>query len=147
MATKLFGDNTDVLNGTADKIADVLRKVPCASEVTVEQMTRLPMLTVQINGEQAAPYGLIVGYIQETVSTAIGGKEAYTLFQGDRRFDIVVRLAETFRHYMEAMKRLPIPLPSGKDGRTNYIPLGEAAKLDVAPCTNQISREMASVAS
>lgn len=141
VAVKLFGDDTDVLNGTADRIADVLRKVPGASEVKVEQTTGLPMLTVQIDREQAARYGLNVGDVQETVATAIGGKEAGTLFQGDRRFDIVVRLPETSRNDLEAMKRLPISLPKGEGGRTNYIPLGEVAKLEVAPGPNQISRE------
>lgn len=141
VAVKLFGDDTEVLNSTGARIADVLRTVPGASEVKVEQTTGLPMLTVQIDREQAARYGLNVGDVQETVATAIGGREAGTLFQGDRRFDIVVRLPETSRNDLEAMKRLPISLPSGKDGRTNYIPLGEVAKLDVAPGPNQISRE------
>jgi cobalt-zinc-cadmium resistance protein CzcA len=141
VAVKLFGDDTELLNGTADRIADVLRTVPGASEVKVEQTTGLPMLTVQIDREQAARYGLNVGDVQEMVATAIGGKEAGTLFQGDRRFDIVVRLHETSRNDLEVMKRLPISLPSGKDGRTNYIPLGEVAKLNVAPGPNQISRE------
>lgn len=138
---RLFGDDMDVLNGTADKIADVLRTVPGASEVKVEQTSGLPMLTVQLDREQAARYGLNVADVQETVSTAIGGKESGTLFEGDRRFDIVVRLPETSRNDVEAMRRLPISLPSSKDGRTNYIPLGEVAKLEVAPSPNQISRE------
>lgn len=141
VAVKLFGDDTDVLNGTANRIADVLRGVSGATDVKVEQTTGLPVLTVQINREQAARYGLNVGDIQDMVATAIGGKEAGTLFQGDRRFDIVVRLPETLRNDLEAMKRLPISLPSGANGRANYIPLGEVAKLEVAPGPNQISRE------
>jgi cobalt-zinc-cadmium resistance protein CzcA len=80
VAVKLFGDDTAVLTGTANQIADVLRTVPGASEVKVEQTTGLPMLTVQIDRGQAARYGLNVGDIQETVATAIGGKEACTLF-------------------------------------------------------------------
>lgn len=141
VAVKLFGDDTAVLNGTADRIADVLRAVPGASDVKVEQTTGLPMLTVQVDREQAARYGLNVGDVQETVATAIGGKESGTLFQGDRRFDIVVRLPEALRNDLDAIKRLPISLPPGKDGRTNYIPLGEVATLEVAPGPNQISRE------
>lgn len=139
VAVKLFGDDTDVLNGTADNIANVLRKVPGSSEVKVEQTTGLPMLTVHIDREQAARYGLNVADVQETVATAVGGKEVGTLFQGDRRFDIVIRLPETARNDLEAIKRLPIALAG--NGRTSYIPLGELAKLEVAPGPNQISRE------
>jgi cobalt-zinc-cadmium resistance protein CzcA len=141
VAVKLFGDDTDVLNGTANRIADVLRGVRGATDVKVEQTTGLPMLTIQINREQAARYGLNVGDVQDMVATAIGGKEAGTLYQGDRRFDIVVRLPETLRNDLEAMMRLPISMPPGANGRTNYIPLGEVAKLEVAPGPNQISRE------
>jgi len=141
VAVRLFGDDTDVLNGTADRIADVLRKVPGASAVKVEQTTGLPNLTVQIDREQVARYGLNFGNVQETVATAIGGKEAGTLFQGDRRFDIVVLLPETSRNDLEAMRHLPISLPKGEGGRTSYIPLGEVTKLEVAPGPNQISRE------
>lgn len=111
----------------------MLRKVPGASEVKVEQTTGLPMLTVQIDREQAARYGLNVGDVQETVATAIGGKEAGTLFQGDRRFDIVVRLPETLRNDLEAMKRLPISLPKGEGGRTNYIPLSAPHYTQISP--------------
>jgi cobalt-zinc-cadmium resistance protein CzcA len=81
--------------------------------------------------------------VQDLVATAIGGKEAGTLFQGDRRFDIVVRLPESLRNDLEAMKRLPILLPRGDNnsGRAAYIPLGEVATLELAPGPNQISRE------
>jgi len=85
---------------------------------------------------------LNVGDIQDIVAIAIGGQEAGTLFEGDRRFDIFVRLPENLRSDLIALERLPIPLPkAGSDGRITHIPLGEVASLELAPGPNQISRE------
>jgi cobalt-zinc-cadmium resistance protein CzcA len=122
----------------------MLQKIQGASEVKVEQTTGLPMLTVNIDRQKAARYGLNVGDIQDTVATAIGGREAGTLFEGDRRFDIVVRLPESLRNDLEGMKRLPIPLPretSGAERRSNFIPLANVASVDLALGPNQVSRE------
>src|SRR5450830_492409 len=140
VAVKVFGDDMDVLNDTAAKIASTLGKVPGATEVKVEQSTGLPMLTVKIDREKTARYGLNIGDVQDTVAMAIGGKEAGALFQGDRRFDIIVRLPENERNDLDAIKRLPIPLPHS-DGKLSYIPLGEVADFDIAPGPNQVSRE------
>ena len=143
VAVKLFGDDMTVLDSTAAKIAGVLGKIPGATEVKVEQTTGLPMLTVQIDREQTARYGLNIADVQAAIATAIGGQEAGTLFQGDRRFDIVVRLPDSLRSDLEQLKRLPIALPLGAaaEGRARFIPLGEVASLQVAPGPNQISRE------
>jgi cobalt-zinc-cadmium resistance protein CzcA len=143
VAVKLFGDDMLVLDSTAAKIAGVLGKIPGATEVKVEQTTGLPMLTVQIDREQTARYGLNIADVQSAIATAIGGQEAGTLFQGDRRFDIVVRLPDSLRSDLEQLKRLPIALPLGAaaEGRARFIPLGEVASLQVAPGPNQISRE------
>lgn len=102
------------------------------------------MLTVNIDRQKSARYGLNVADIQDAVATAIGGREAGTLFEGDRRFDILVRLPESLRNDLESMKRLPIPLPRGTgggEGRTNFIQLGEVASFELAPGPNQVSRE------
>lgn len=143
VAIKVFGDDMEVLNGTATKISAVMVKIPGASEVKVEQTTGLPMLTVNIDRDKNSRYGLNVGDVQDAVATAIGGTEAGTLFQGDRRFDIIVRLPENLRSDPEAIKRLPIPLPrtQNSDGRAAYIPLAEVAGLELAPGPNQVSRE------
>lgn len=143
VAVKVFGDDMEVLNDTAAKISAVLEKVPGASEVKVEQTTGLPMLTINIDREKTARYGLNVADVQETIAIATGGREAGTLFAGDRRFDIVVRLPEHLRSDLEALKRLPIPLSQAGvgDKQTNFIPLGEVANLEIAPGPNQISRE------
>jgi cobalt-zinc-cadmium resistance protein CzcA len=143
VAVKVFGDDMDVLNDTATEISEVMEAIPGASEVKVEQTTGLPMLTVNIDRDKTSRYGLNIGDVQDAVATAIGGKEAGTLFRGDRRFDIIVRLPENLRSDLEAIKRLPISLPLGQNGngRTTYIPLTEVASLELAPGPNQISRE------
>ena len=140
VAVKVFGDDNDVLNETAARISTALQKVPGATEVKVEQTTGLPMLSVNIDRAKATRYGLNMNEIQDAVATAIGGRQAGTFFQGDRRFDILVRLPEAVRQDVEALRRLPIALPKGA-GATAYVPLGELASLEVAPGPNQVSRE------
>ena len=146
VAVKIFGDDMDVLNATAAQIANVLSRIPGAAEVKIEQTSGLPMLTVNIDREKTARYGLNVGSVQEALAIATGGRNAGTVFEGDRRFDIIVRLPEDLRTDLEALKRLPIPLArlsgtNGAAGEVSFIPLSEVATLDFAPGPNQISRE------
>jgi len=155
VAVKLYGDDMDVLNRTGARIAAVLGRVPGAAEVKVEQTTGLPMLTVNVDRDKTARYGLNLADVQETIAAATGGRRAGTMFEGDRRFAIVVRLPETLRSDIDALRRLPIPLPAqvGLEGAAGvrlgaaptsgaaFIPLGELASLELAPGPNQISRE------
>jgi len=143
VAVKLFGDDMAVLGETAARIAATLGKVDGATEVKVEQTGGLPVLTVRIDRASTARYGLNVADVQDTIATAIGGQQAGTLFEGDRRFDIVVRLPDALRGDLDALRRLPVPLPraGGGAGAANFIPLGEVAAFDIAPGPNQISRE------
>jgi cobalt-zinc-cadmium resistance protein CzcA len=150
VAVKIFGDNMDVLLRTGQKVAEVMKKVKGASDVKVEQVTGLPMMTVQINRKEAARYGLNVGDIQEAIEIAIGGKSAGQVFEGDRRFELVVRLPEELRGDTDALQRIPVPLPKKEDAvsvntgiemSSNYLPLGAVAEFNVAPGPNQISRE------
>ncbi|SOZ61927.1 Cation efflux system protein, heavy metal resistance [Cupriavidus taiwanensis] len=141
VAVKVFGDDNAVLEQTAGRIAAVLQGIPGAAEVKVEQTTGLPMLTVQIDRNQAARYGLNLSDIQDAVSIGIGGKVSGTFFSGDRRFDIVVRLPEAVRADVDALRRLPVALPREAGARTSYIPLSEVASVEMAPGPNQVSRE------
>lgn len=142
VAVKLFGDDMDQLNRTASAIAGVMQGLPGAESVKVEQTTGLPMLTIRIDRQKLSRYGLRMAEVQETVATAIGGRQAGLLFEGDRRFDILVRLPETVRQDIEALKRLPVPLPrETASSPMSYVPLGELAAFDMAPGPNQISRE------
>jgi cobalt-zinc-cadmium resistance protein CzcA len=110
--------------------------------VKVEQTTGLPMLSVQIDREKAARFGLNVSEIQDAISTAIGGREAGALFEGDRRFDIQVRLADEWRNDVEKIQQLPIRLANG-DGLDSpgFVRLADVASVVSAPGPNQISRE------
>jgi len=142
VAVKIFGDDMDQLHRLAEEAAQVLRQVPGAVDVKVEQTSGLPMLTVVIDRQKLARYGLTMMEVQDVVAAAIGGSKAGTLFEGDRRFDIVVRLPEHLRGDIEAMKRLPVSLPAqGAQGATGFIQLAEVATLTLAPGPNQISRE------
>lgn len=141
VAVKVFGDDMDVLENTGKKIAAVLQKIPGAIEVKVEQTGGLPMLTVNIDREKTSRYGLSIGDVQDALAIATGGREAGTMFEGDRRFSILVRLPETLRNDLDALKRIPISIPVKAGSATTYIPLGEVATLDFAPGPNQISRE------
>ena len=144
VAVKVFGDDMDTMNATADEISGILENIPGAADVKVEQTTGLPMMTIHIDREKTARLGVNVGDVQEAIAIAVGGREAGVLFQGDRRFDIIVRLPERLRSDMEAIKQLPIPLPmdeAGGPSRRAYLQLGDVATLEVAQGPNQISRE------
>ena len=139
VAVKVFGDDLDVLNAKAAEIGTILGRIPGASGVKVEQTTGLPMLQIQVDRERAARLGLNIAEVQELVATATAGREAGAMFEGDRRFDIVVRLPEALRSDIELLKRLPVPLP--KKERPAYVTLAEIATFDTAPGPNQLSRE------
>ena len=141
VAVKVFGDDMEQLNTQARRIEQLLRGMAGASEVNVEQTTGLPMLTLRIDRDLLSRYGLNMADVQDTVAVALGGREAGTLFEGDRRFDIVVRLPETIRSDLDAVRRLPIALPRQGEAQARFIPLSEVAQLDLAPGPNQISRE------
>src|SRR5215204_5652016 len=116
VAVKVFGDDVEVLAGVGDSIEAVLSSVPGAADTKVEQTTGLPLLTIQLKRDEMARLGLNVADVQDVIEVAIGGKVAGQVFEGDRRFDIVVRLPEALRTNMEEMKRIPIPLPTRRTG-------------------------------
>ncbi|MBY0240655.1 MAG: CusA/CzcA family heavy metal efflux RND transporter [Burkholderiaceae bacterium] len=141
VAVKIYGDDMDVLAATGQRVAEVLQRVPGATEVKVEQTGGLPMLTINIDREKTARYGLNIADVQQALATATGGQHAGTVFEGDRRFSIIVRLPEALRNDVEALGRLPIALPRPDGGAVTFIPLAEVATLDFTPGPNQVSRE------
>lgn len=141
VAVKVFGDDLDTMNATAAGIAQVLEKIPGGADVKVEQTTGLPMLTVKIDREKSARLGFNVSDVQDMVATAVGGKQAGTVFEGDRRFDIVVRVPDKLRTDLEAVKRLPLRLATDGEGAPAYVQLSDVATLELAPGPNQLSRE------
>jgi cobalt-zinc-cadmium resistance protein CzcA len=133
---KVFGDDLDQLLLTATDILNTVRKVEGAADARVEQVTGLPTLSVIPNRIALGRYGLNVVELQDWVSAAIGGESAGILYEGDRRFELVVRLPETIRRDVEKLALLPVPLANG-----DYVPLNEVATLDISPAPAQISRE------
>ena len=142
VAVKVFGDDMAVLNQTAAKIAATLQTVPGASEVKVEQTTGLPVLTINIDRDKAARYGLNVAEVQEAIAIAVGGRQAGILYEGDRRFDIVVRLSEALRTDVAGLSGLLIPVPANSSNQQiGFISLSQVASLDLVLGPNQVSRE------
>jgi cobalt-zinc-cadmium resistance protein CzcA len=147
VAIKIFGDDMTVLQESAQQVAAQLQTIQGATDIKIEQTEGLPMLSVMIDRHKAARFGLNMAEIQDAIAIAMGGREAGLLFEGDRRFDMIVRLPEAWRNNMTAMKQLPIALPPAtvNSGRASankaFIPLSEVATFEVAPGPNQISRE------
>ena len=136
LGVKIYGDDLDQLLKSGTEIASVLNGIEGAEGVKVEQVSGLPILSVEANRPALYRYGLNVADVQDIVAAATGGEEAGLIFEGDRRFTIVVRVTEEIRNDLRALERLPIPLPQG-----GYVPLNEVATLNLAPGPNQISRE------
>ncbi|MFL6635231.1 MAG: efflux RND transporter permease subunit, partial [Massilia sp.] len=140
VAVKVFGDDTATMLATARRIAQVVERLPGAVDVKIEQTEGLPALTLAVDRIKAARYGLNVADVQEAFGTLVGGRDVGTVFEGDRRFAITVRLPEGARNDVETLRRLPISLPA-REGRSASIPLSEIATLSFVPEANQISRE------
>ncbi|MDR2248079.1 CusA/CzcA family heavy metal efflux RND transporter [Acinetobacter sp.] len=135
IGVKVFGDDMQVLNQEAEKIAQQLRSIPGASEVKVEQTDGLPLLNVDVDHALAAQYGLSVKSIQDIVAASIGGQSVGQILQGDRRFDFVIRLQENMRTPQQ-LAQLPIRLPNG-----GLIQLQDVAKVENILGLAQVSRE------
>jgi cobalt-zinc-cadmium resistance protein CzcA len=154
VAVKIHGDDLDQLLELGEQVERVLAGIEGAADVKTEQITGLPLLSITPDRERLARYGLAVADVQQVVQVALGGETAGQLFEGDRRFDIIVRLGDALRADPEALARLPVPLPSvtreiggdadslGSPGMApEYVPLGEVARIDVSIGPNQVSRE------
>ncbi|MBV8698927.1 MAG: CusA/CzcA family heavy metal efflux RND transporter, partial [Bradyrhizobium sp.] len=155
VGVKIFGDDLDVLLPLASRVQAILQKIEGAADVRAEQVEGLPVLTVKVDRQALSRYGINIADVQNLVEIAVAGKSAGKLFEGDRRFDIVVRLPEHLRSDIEALKSLPIPLPAVERevkaapalwgnsplAQIRYVPLSELAEVSLAAGPNQISRE------
>ena len=158
VAIKLYGDDLDTLVEVGKRIEEIAGSVPGAADVKLEQTTGLPLLTITPDRNALVRYGLNPGVVQDTVATAVGGEVSGQLFEGDRRFDIVVRLPERLRQDPAALADLPIPLGGGENadessrvggfspgtfsaGTPRTVPLREVAKIETLLGPNQINRE------
>ncbi|MBX9805728.1 MAG: CusA/CzcA family heavy metal efflux RND transporter [Alphaproteobacteria bacterium] len=151
VAVKVNGDNFDTMNKLANQIAGVLRTIPGAADVKIEQTTGLPVLDFKLNRDYMARLGLNVSEVLNVISIAIGGREAGVVFEGDRRFDIILKMPEQFRQNLEMIQNIPIFLKKPLEEKNKVsgisqqkmvsIPLKEVAELVIADGPNQISRE------
>jgi len=139
VAVKLFGEDLDQLLETGAEIEKIVESIPGAQDTKLEQVTGLPVLSVKPRRDLLARYGINVSDVQDAVSTATGGRNAGQVFEGDRRFNVVVRLPEEIRTDLEQLGRLPIPITSGGSGE--FVPLSEIADIELSVGPNQISRE------
>lgn len=140
IAIKLYGDNLEEMGRAAQQVAAVLKTVPGAADVKVEQTAGFPVLDVQFDRDAIARYGLTLQDVSDTVSITLGGREAGIVFEGDRRYDIVVRLDRATRDDLDAVGALPVLLP-GEGGARASVPLRELAKFGFSEGLNQVSRE------
>lgn len=147
VAIKLYGDDLEQLERIGQQVERLVDRIEGASDVTLEQVTGLPLMTIAPDRAALARYGLAVSDVQDTVSVALGGEVAGQVFEGDRRFDIVVRLPEHQRQNPDAFASLPIPIRIDRDEvhgaseSPSHVPLGEVAEINLALGPNQISRE------
>ncbi|WP_460457747.1 efflux RND transporter permease subunit [Arenimonas alkanexedens] len=150
VAIKLYGDDLDTLVEVGERIEAVARTVRGASDVKMEQATGLPLLSITPKPEGLSRYGLNQVAIQEAVATAVGGTVAGQLFEGDRRFDLVVRLPEDLRSDPARLADLPIALPAQAEtgrsaswsrGEARTVPLRELATIEIIEGPNQVNRE------
>lgn len=147
VSVKVYGDDFEQLTDTANKVAGVLRTIQGGADIKVEQTTGLPLLDVKLNKDAIARHGINVADVLDVVSVAIGGKEVGAVFQGDRRFHILVRLPDRLREDLATLENLPIPIAregSGDEARGSrpaFIPLKAVASFEITEGPNQISRE------
>lgn len=156
VAVKVFGDDFESMQRVAPAIAAALQSVPGAAAVKVEQTAGLPVVELKADRDAMARVGLSVAEVQDVVSIALGGRQAGLVFQGDRRFDLIVRLPEAARADVHGLGELPVPIPRGEDpaweptmflsdagplSEAGYVPLGSVTSINVGEGPNQISRE------
>ena len=139
IAVKIYGDDLDQLGRVGQQVASVLQGIPGAADVKVEQTEGFPTLDVQFNRDAIARYGLTVADVSNTVAAALGGREAGIVFEGDRRFDVVVRMPNLVRDDLDAIAALPVTVENGSTDLT--VPLGQLVRFNFSDGLNQVSRE------
>jgi cobalt-zinc-cadmium resistance protein CzcA len=138
LGIKVFGDDLEALKKSAEAVLEVVQKIPGSADARLEQVDDMPMLTVEPKRMAMSRYGLNVDELQELVSTAVGGSFVGLIYEGDRRFQLMVRLPDEIREDLNALSVLPVSLPNG-----DYVPLSEVAKVELTQAPSQISRENA----
>lgn len=138
VAIKIYGDDLDILSEKGNEIQGLIRDVVGVNSITVEQLTGMPQVVIEFDYPKLAQYGLQVKEVNDVVKTAYAGKSAGIVFEGEQRFDLVVRLDKSFRKELSDIQRLYIPLDNGQQ-----IPLSEVAKVELKEAPMMISRDNA----
>ncbi len=136
IAVKIFGDNFTVLSEKAARVEQIIQQVEGVEDINVEKVTGLAQVQVEYNRARLAQYGISIADVNEVLRTAFAGSEAGTVFEEEKRFDLVVRLDKDYRHNMEDISSLPVPLPNG-----GLIPLEQVAEVAIKTGPAQVSRE------
>ena len=141
VAIKIYGDDLEKLLLLAKEVFKVVNPVEGAADTRIEQASGLPTITIRIDRKKLALYGLNMLDVQNVVETALSGRVTGLVYQGDQRFDLVIRLKEQERKEKDILSKIFIKLPPKEDGIKHFIPLSEVASLDENLGPNQISRE------
>jgi cobalt-zinc-cadmium resistance protein CzcA len=141
VALRIYGDDLEVLKAAGDKAAALIAKVPGAKDARVEQMSGLPMLSIEPNREHLALLGLTIVDVQNAVQAAISGVKTGLIYEGDRRFNLVVRMSDDISSDLSALANLPIALSTTLNPDLSYVPLGEVATIIQKEGPNQINRQ------
>ncbi|MEZ4747021.1 MAG: CusA/CzcA family heavy metal efflux RND transporter [Calditrichia bacterium] len=136
LAIKLFGDDLDVLKQEADEIVAVISRVRGAADVQADQVSGTPQLLIKVDRHAIARYGINISDVQQVIRAAVGGETAGQIFEGIRRFDVLVRFAEDFRNTPEAIEEILISAPNG-----TKVPLAQLATVEEIVGPRQITRE------
>jgi len=141
VAVKIYGDDLDQLAESAKSIAAVLRKTPGAADVRIAQTEGFPTFDIAFNRAEIARYGLTVKEVADTVSTALAGRSAGQIFEGDRRFEIVVRLPVELRNNLDVLGALPVMLPVTGNATRDSVPLRQLVQFRFTQGLNEVSRD------
>jgi len=141
VAVRVYGDDMEVLEAAGRQVSELLAKVEGAKDVQLQQLTGLPMLSVEPERDHLALLGLTVDDVQQNLRAAVAGIDAGVIYEGDKRFRLLVRYDNELRENTEALARLPIALPIDANPELRYVPLGEIATIKSIEGPNQINRQ------
>jgi cobalt-zinc-cadmium resistance protein CzcA len=141
VAVRVYGDDLDTLAEVGEQVAAVLAAVPGAEDARMEQATGLPLLSIEPQRDHLALVGMDVAQMQQLIQTAIGGRQVGLMYEGDKRFKLMLRLPEELRQDPAALARIPVTLPLDDSPELRYVPLGEIATIKEVTGPNQINRE------
>src|SRR5205823_7630184 len=137
VAIKLFGDSLDALRRSAVEVKRTLEQVPGVADLAVVHSAELPQVHVVVDRKAIARYGLNIADVQDVIETAIGGQTATTLWEGERHFDVAVRLTEAARATLDRIPDVRVDTPDG----AAQVPLGQLARVEISPGQAAVDRE------